>query len=153
MSQSIRRYNLTNQLLVQLGATGISIGDAEAPENSGWNDDPNSPGAEFTPYVVLFALPSSRSAGQFDNSQDIWSLPFKLLSAGGARQQADWVADKALDVIDGLNKFVYDLGAVGRWKVMSTNILTLDGPARLDLTEPPYWQRGDTVTIQLTKEL
>jgi len=151
MSTRLRRRPLTELLLDTLRAgNGKPVGDGEAPHNAGWSDDPDSPAAVFTPYVVLAALPGSRSQGTFADPQDTWLVPYKLVAVGVSREQCDWMADKALDDLDGLEQTrVLD----GAWKVMQLQLQVLDGPARIDQSEPPYWQRGDTLTVWLTKEL
>lgn len=150
MSTELRRRPLTEVLLAMLGGNGKPVGDGESPKGGGWNSDANAPGASFTPYVVLVAMPAPRSQGTFAATQDTWIVPYKVISVGVSREQCDWMADKALDDLDTLEHQKI-LGAA--WKVMQMQLVVLDGPARFDTTEPPYWQRGDTFSVWLTKEL
>lgn len=149
-----KRRLLTDFLIDQLTTTGQPVGDDEAPKNAGWTGDPNAPTSEFVPYTVLVPLTASRSIGQFAEAQDTWVMPYRLIAAGTSRTQCDWMGDLAMETLDVAlpTRLLIDLDGV-RWKVMQFGVVTLDGAVRLDAAEPPYFQRGDSFMVQLTKEL
>lgn len=151
----IDRGKFTDYLLGLLHDTGeldnFGIGDGEAPVDAGWSGDANAPSSVFVPYVVLTPAAASRSQGTFADPQDTWQLPYVLAAVGVQRQQSDWIAQRALDAFEASKKQKVELGTA-RWKIIDVSAQILGAPQRQDSTEPPFWQRNDTVMFFVTKE-
>lgn len=159
MTKIFARGELTDQLLVLLAAQlepDILVGDHQAPAAGGWSGAEPGQG-KFIPYVVLTTNPGARNqAGNF--GRDIspvegwdWKLTYKLASYGGARNQADYVADAVRACWDGQSEQKLTLGEAPRWKAFMWNTVSMGALTRLDAVQPPSWEIIDEMSMALTR--
>jgi hypothetical protein len=81
----------TDAVIVKLQAAGLTVGDAQAPSNSG------------PPYCIVYPLPGGDSFGTLQNPNEDADLPFQVTCVGVSRKQAEWVADQTLTLLGGLS--------------------------------------------------
>jgi hypothetical protein len=74
------------------------VGDALKPASAGWQGAPGE--SEFVPYMIVWALPGQFN-GTIGDPQDDAELSYQVTCVGETREQAEWVADKAIDALVG----------------------------------------------------
>lgn len=151
MTSSFPRGALTTYLIGQLSSQ-VLIGDGEAPEAGGWDDDPNAPESSYSPYVVLAPQTAQEASGSFDDSNSEWRIPYTLSSYGITREQVEWNADRSRQAMVSLARVVVDLDT-GNWKIQQSRVNSIGGVARNDNTEPSEFSQVDVVTMWMSKEM
>jgi hypothetical protein len=109
----------TDAVIATLAAAGLAVGDAKAPAG-----DP--------PYDVVYSIPAGGWTGTLAAPNDDGSLVYQVSCVGKSRQQAEWLADKAIATILG------GVAVTGR----SVPFVELDlsgGVSRDDDRTPPLW--------------
>lgn len=109
----------TDALIAALQAMGLEVGDAVAPDDT-------------PPYVVVYAIPGGTASGTLARPDDDAELVYQVTCVGLTRQQAEWLADKALTLLE------TPLSVSGR----SIARVALDlhaGVSRDDSRTPPYF--------------
>jgi len=147
----LSRSGITEAILTALQATLKPIGDAIQPESSGWLGEPALSGSNFVPYVVLTPMTANAGTGPFDDSQADWRLPYSVANFGVTRQQCEWMADKARELIQGLSQTHVGSGQ-HTYYVQQVLEQAIGGIQRVDQTNPPYYGQVDTISIWLAKE-
>ena len=109
----------TDAVLTALEALGLEVGDAVAP-----NADP--------PYVVVYPIPGGGSTGTLAAQHDDAILVYQVTCVGNSREQAEWLADKALELLQG------DLSVSGR-RVCNVDLDMHGGVQRDDQVTPPIF--------------
>lgn len=150
MSATIQRSDLTLAVLEALRATGQVIGDGELPDSS-WIGQPNLPGSVYEPFAVLSELTADRSDGPLSDSQADWRMPYMVEYFGITREQTAWMADKMRATLAGLRFSVITLGDAD-YKVQYVRNDNIGSPQRVSVTNPPFWQQQDGVTLWMGKE-
>lgn len=84
---SLREH--TDAVIAALEAADLSVGDAEAPDAQ-------------PPYVVVYAIPGGRAFGSLAEPHEDAELVYQITCVGKTREQAEWLADKAMVLLDGL---------------------------------------------------
>jgi hypothetical protein len=152
MSATIYRGPLTDLLLSTLVGVGKPVGDGQRPKTAGWSGQPNAPGAVFTPYLVLAASASSRSAGSFGNPQAEWQLNYLVSTYGVQRDQCDWMADRARTGLSALKGTDVTLGP-SSYRIQQVWTQSIGGLTPNFTTDPPVWSQQDQLVVWLSKEL
>lgn len=155
MTTSLRRGELTGQLLVTLRTLGKPVGDGRAPrkgEGAGWDGPPNLPTSTFTPFLVLSALTAGRSSGPFGDPQGDWQLPYMLEAFGVDRDQCEWMADTARDSLGQLRGSKLTLGDA-TYKVQQVRTDSIGGIVPVMVTDPPFFGQEDGITVWISKEI
>lgn len=137
---SLREH--TNAVLATLQATNVLVGDAVKPSGAGWTN--NNPAGVFTPYMVLHRL-----LGTFDGpiaAPDVDAeLEYQVTCVGATRDQAEWVADKAITALVGQT-----VAAASR-SLLQRIYLTDAGMSRRDDTvQPPVFYATPRFLIYTT---
>jgi hypothetical protein len=150
VSTTIARGPLTTRILVALRVLGYPVGDGEMPDAS-WIGQPNAPDASYEPFAVLSALVADRSDGPLGDSQADWRMPYMVEYFGITREQTAWMADKMRATLAGLRFSVITLGDAD-YKVQYVRNDNIGSPQRVSVTNPPFWQQQDGVTLWMGKE-
>lgn len=152
MSANLSRGPLTKALLDALVAgTAKPVGDGVVPRGAGWSGQPNAPESAFVPYTVLVSMTASNSSGPLAMPQADWVLPYSVQAFGVRRDQAEWMADKARDVLGELKGQTLTLGSA-TYKVQQVRTESIGGVSRIDATDPAYWGQQDGISVWITKE-
>jgi len=153
MSANLARGPLTDLLVetLQAGLDGPPVGDGEVPlEPHGWQGQVNAPGSEFIPYLALMPLTAGAPSGSLGDSASEWQLPYQIQAFGVARNQCEWMADKARGLLAALRGTKLSLGP-DRYSIQQVRTTSIGGITRLDVTDPPYFGQADGVSVWLTK--
>lgn len=79
----------TDAVIAALEAVGLTVGDATA--------------AGLTPpYAVVYKIEGGEFAGSLQDPFEDADLVYQVTSVGRTREQAEWVADKAMVLLDGV---------------------------------------------------
>lgn len=81
---SIRTH--TDGVIASLVAAGLAVGDADAKGLS-------------PPYAVVYSIPGGEMSGNLDDPYEDAELVYQVTCVGSTREQAEWVADKALTTL------------------------------------------------------
>ncbi len=76
----------TDAVIAALEGLGLEVGDAVAPEV-----DP--------PYVTVYQIPGGRTTGTLAAPDDDAFIVYQVSCVGVSREQAEWLADKALELL------------------------------------------------------
>jgi len=151
MRTAIHRGDLTTFLMDQL-KTLVLIGDAEAPTDGGWDDDPNLPTSSYSPYVVIRPLTTQEAEGSFGDSNSEVVAPYSFSMYGVSREQTEFYADKVRQTIVDLSRTVVVLGP-SQWKIQQARVNSIGGIDRNDQSEPSEFSQTDVVTMYMSKEM
>lgn len=151
MTANIYRGPLTDALLEALLGVGKPVGDGQRPTGAGWRGQPNTPGAEYVPFMVLTAGTSSRSSGSMGSPQSEWELNYLLQTFGVQRSQCDWIADRARDSLGALRGSNLELGP-NSYRIQQVWTQSIGGITPSYTTDPPIWSQQDQLIIWLSKE-
>lgn len=113
---AIRKHN--DAVIAALVAAGLTIGDGEAPEA-----DP--------PYGVVYQVPSAGLEGTLADPNADGELVYQVTCVGTTREQAQWVVDKAMALLDGFN--------VANRSIARVSVDSLPGVLRDDKLDPPLF--------------
>jgi hypothetical protein len=119
----------TDALLVALRATGLTVGDAQAP-------------GSVPPYAVLYSIPGGRVFGTLADPHGDGEMVFQVTCVGTTREQTQWVTDKAFAVLSGLS-------VTGR-SIAFVDIDGFPGIQRDDDVQPPLFYSTPRFTITST---
>lgn len=79
----------TDAVLAALEAQGLTVGDADAKGLSG-------------KFCVVYRIPGGESSGPLDAPNDDAELIYQVTCVGDTREQAEWVEDKVMNLLDGI---------------------------------------------------
>lgn len=79
----------TDAFIAALEAIGLEVGDATAPV----------PRPEK--YVVVHTIPGGRISGTLENPHEDAEIVYQATCVGSTRRQAQWVTDKAMQILNG----------------------------------------------------
>ena len=151
MTSSIHRGDLT-AYLISVISPAIMVGDAVAPAEGGWDDDPNDPSSSYVPYVVMTPQTSGEASGSLGDSNFDHQLPYSFTFYGVSRDQVEFYADKGRDLITNLARERVQLSD-GEWKVQQTRCTSIGGVARTDNSEPSEFAQTDVIVLYMSKEI
>lgn len=80
----------TDGVIARLQNEGLAVGDAVAPDVT-------------PPYVVVYSIAGGGLFSTFGKSHDDGTLVFQVTCVGASRVQAEWLADKAMALLDGFS--------------------------------------------------
>jgi hypothetical protein len=152
MPSFLPRGLLTDYLISQLTTAGLLVGDGEAPDAGGWDDDPNLPTSSYIPYVVLNPMAAAEPTGALGDTSTDFRVPYSVTSAGISRKQVETYADIGRKKITALSRVVIALGAEGNWKIQQARANSIGGVVRSDTVEPSEFTQSDVVIIYISKE-
>jgi hypothetical protein len=78
-------------------------------------------------------------------------MPYMVEYFGITREQTAWMADKMRATLAGLRFSVITLGDAN-YKVQYVRNDNIGSPQRVSVTNPPFWQQQDGVTLWMGKE-
>lgn len=145
------RGELTTYLVSQL-RSALLVGDAEAPLDGGWNDDPNDPDSSYSPYVVVTPQAAGDGTGSYGDSNSEQRLAYSFASYGVSREQVEFYADLARKTAVNLERSIITLNGE-KWSILQARASSMGGVLRDDKTEPSEFSQTDVVTIYVSKEL
>lgn len=121
----------TDGVIAALEAANLTVGDGEAPSGS-------------PPYAVVYPIPGGRAFGSLSEPHEDAELVYQVTCVGLTREQAEWVADKSMALLDGVT--VED-------RVIAFVELDSMGGARRDTTvTPAVWQATPRFRLKSTPE-
>lgn len=80
----------TDAIIAALETAGLTVGDADAAGLS-------------APYVVVYSIPGGRVSGTLANPHEDAEIVYQVTCVGSTREQAEWLADKSMTLLDGLS--------------------------------------------------
>lgn len=87
----------TDAVITALEDAGLTVGDGEAPADAGRQAD-----GSFDHYVVVYSIPGGARSGTLEAPFEDGDLIFQVTCVGESRRQAEWLVDKAEDILDGV---------------------------------------------------
>lgn len=108
----------TDGVIARLEALGLTVGDAVAPDAS-------------PPYVVVYPIAGGGTSGTLAAPDDDAELIFQVTCVGVSREQAEWLADKALSLLTSVT-------VTGR-SVPRVSLDSFGGVVRDDTATPTLW--------------
>lgn len=84
----------TDAVIDKLEAAGLSVGNAEGKDASG--------GDLSQKYAVVYPIPGGRFFGTLGELNGFAELVYQVTCVGSTSEQALWVADKAMTLLDGI---------------------------------------------------
>lgn len=136
---------LTDALISKVSSSsGQLVGDGVAPDGGGWASGQPNQGI-FVPYIVVVSQGARVVIEDFTNKVD-WHVTWNTRCFGGSRKQVDWIAQKARESIDEMNKTIFGYEALP-YKVINVDWENLGAVTRIDTVNPPYWQVFDTFSL------
>ena len=143
------RGDLTALLLEKIRAEFI-CGDAEAPEEGGWDGPPTKSGSSYQSYVVLTPMPASDQSGPFSDSSADWTLPYRIDSYGISREQVEYQADRSRALLRPTNRENMTAGG-DDYRIQQVRTQSLGGVGRTDNTEPSEYSQSDVIAVYVTR--
>lgn len=132
---------LTDLLLTHLETeSGQLVGDGIAPAEGGWADGQPNKGI-FVPYMVAVSSGATVEINDMAYAID-WRVNWSLRSFGGSRKQADWIATKSRNAVEGLLHSTF--GTDDPYKIIGVAWSALGPVTRIDTVNPPFWQTFDS---------
>jgi len=147
----VSRGDLSAWLLAQLRSEFL-VGDAEAPDEGGWDQSPTSDSASYAAYSVLTPMPSGDISGPLADSSADWILPYRIDSFGISREQVEFQADRCRLLVRPTARLNLTLGN-DSYRIQQVRTTSLGGVGRTDNTEPSEFSQSDIVAVYLSKEL
>lgn len=96
MRPSLRTH--TDAVIAHLEALGLLVGDATKPDGAGDQDD-----GSFVKYAIVYPEPGGGSGGTLGDLHGDAELIYQVTCIGKSREQAQWVVDAALGLLEGLS--------------------------------------------------
>ena len=149
--KTLHRGDFTGYLLTEL-STALLVGDGDAPDEGGWDDDPSAPGSSYSPYTVVNPLTTQEATGSIGDSNSEIRAPYSMTSYGISREQVEFFADKSREIAVGLARTDVLLGE-DEWRIQQVRVSSIGGVARNDSVRPSEFSQTDVVMIYLSKEL
>jgi hypothetical protein len=147
----IERGPLTDYLLEQISSV-ITVGDAQAPEEGGWNGPPDAADSEYTPYVVLVPGTAGDSTGPIADSLADIQLNYIVTGYGLSRSHVEHYMDLVRKVLVATSRTMVVLGD-SSWKIQQVRADSIGGISRNDSIEPSEFSQTDVVVLYMSKEL
>jgi len=151
MPSYLPRGELTDYLIVTLETAGLLVGDGKAPDEGGWDDDPNKPSSGYVPYVVINPMAVPDPTGTLGDSAADYRAPYSFTSWGITRAHVESYSDLTRKTVAALERAVIQLDG-SDWKIQQARANSIGGVARADNTEPSEFSQADVVTVWITKE-
>ena len=152
MPSFLPRGELTDYLISELQDAGLRIGDGEAPDDGGWDDDPNLTTSSYKPYLVINPMAVPEPTGPIGDSSTDFRVPYSVTSWGISRKQVEVYADKGRKTLAELERSVIQLSG-SDWKIQQARANSIGGVSRTDNTEPSEFTQSDVVIIYVSKEI
>lgn len=146
----VSRGDLTAHLLTKIRAE-LVCGDAEAPEEGGWDDNPSLPTSSFQAYSVLTPMPSGDGTGPVSDSSADWILPYRIDNYGISREQCEFQADRTRALIRPTKREQAVLGGEN-YRIQQVRTTSLGGIGKENNVEPTEYSQSDTIAVHITKE-
>lgn len=108
----------TDGVIAKLVAAGLVVGDGEAPD------------AE-PPYAVVHSIPGGSATGSIEEPHEDGELVYQVTCVGTTREQAEWVADESMVLLEGIT-------VEGR-SIPFVDLDTLSGARRDTTVTPALW--------------
>lgn len=115
ITASQRRH--TDGVIAALEAAGLTVGDGEAE------------GAP--PYVVVHSIPGGSAFGSLEEPHEDAELVYQVTCVGTTREQAEWLADRSMVLLDGVT--------VADRSIAFVELDTLPGSRRDTSVTPEVW--------------
>lgn len=145
------RGELTDYLLERLGEV-VLVGDGKAPDEGGWDDDPNDPESSFVPYAVVSPQNAPEASGSLGDSNTEWRLPYSYTVFAISREHVEFYADRVRQACVDLARTVVVLGD-SKWKIQQCRVNSIGGVSRSDVVEPSEYAQTDVVVLYISKEI
>lgn len=152
MGTVLPRSDITEWVIATISEK-ITVGDGKAPEDGGWDNDPNHPDSSYSPYVVIVPMPVSESSGPIGDSRADYRVPFSLAYYGISRSQVDQYSDMCRKHLDDQKKPQIVSWAGEAWKVQKIEPSSIGGVTRSDAVEPSIYNQFDVITLWLSRDI
>lgn len=119
----------TDGVIAALEAAGLTVGDGEAPSGS-------------PPYVNVHAIPGGRAFGSLEEPHEDAELVYQVTCVGTTREQAEWLADKSMVLLDGVT--------VDGRSIAFVELDSLPGSRRDTSVTPEVWQATPRFRLKST---
>lgn len=153
MPSSLSRGPITTRLLAELATEGFPVGDNASPEVPfGWQGEPNSPNATFTPWLSLSPGNAVLQAppGSLGDSQSEWRLSYAVVYAGLSRKQTEALADRMRLNLTNVSRETVST-PTGGWRIQKTTCISIGNTTRIGSAYPDYFTQADSFEVWVTK--
>lgn len=148
---AISRSPLTNHILAAISDV-VAVGDAEAPEEGGWDGPPDSYDSSYSAYVVLVPATSGDSTGPIGDTHADIILSYVVNGYGITRGQVEGYMDHVRDVLVAMTRTMVVLGE-SSWRIQQVRCTSIGGISRNDTIEPSEFSQTDVFVLYLSKEV
>jgi hypothetical protein len=145
------RSPLTNHILGQINSV-VTVGDADAPEEGGWDGPPDHQTSSYTPYVVLVPATAGDATGPIGSSASDILVPYVVNGYGLSREHVEGYMDMVRQVLVAMSRTIVVLGD-SSWKIQQVRCNSIGGVSRNDSIEPSEFSQTDVFTLYMSKEL
>lgn len=147
----LARQKLTDYLIEQISQV-VTVGDAEAPRDGGWDGSPDKSGSTYAAYVVLTPSTAGDATGPIGDSIGDMHVPYVITGYGVTRGQVEGYMDAVRQVVVATSRRMVVLGE-STWKVQQARCDSLGGISRNDTVEPSEFSQTDVYMFYISKEL
>lgn len=120
----------TDAVIAKLQSFDLPVGDAKKPEG------------EHNRYCVVYPIPGGSVSGTLENPNEDGELVVQVTCVAKFRDQAEWVVDKVMGLLDGIT-------VNGRF-IARVYVDTLSGVRRDDSVSPPLYSAFPRFRIMTT---
>ena len=135
MSVLHRGADVTDAIIYRLESAGFTVGDAEKPDNVGWQGSPGT--STFIGYVNVHPTPGGTTDGTLTAPTADAQSDYQLISVGATRSQAEHIGDEVREAM-----FQGPLTVNGR-AVAQLRLDMLGGAIRDDQVQPALFYVSD----------
>jgi hypothetical protein len=152
----VERAPITSEINTLVKTLGFPVGDNSSPGavgTYGWQDEPNEAGTNFTPWLVITAMPGQGHSDQSISSlaeDAFWLLSYSIFVAGVSRNQTEVLADRVRHLMANLND-VLVTGESASWLIDGARCVNLGSNNRVGEASPYYFTQTDSYTVWVTK--
>ena len=130
--------------------SGVIVGDAVVDPRAGWTGTQPGQGDYVASVVVSTGEASRRDVDTVRSRHESWVCRYGIKSIGGARQQADYTADRARAAVLDLPRIEYDFGT--RWRLADIVFSRLAPVEVGGPTDAPNFAVNDVVELWVDRD-
>lgn len=150
--KAFKRSYLTEHFTDFVKLSGFAVGDAEAPDEGGWDGPPDGAESSYAPYVVVVPGTAGDASGPIGASIADIQANFIVTGYGLSRSHVENYMDSIADVLVAMDRTMVVMGE-SQWKVQQVRRDSIGGISRNDSIEPSEFSQSDVYVVYISKEL
>lgn len=152
MTTTIQRRFLTDHLLTVISDQGLVVGDADGPDDGGWDAPPDSLDASYTPYVVLTPTTSPDSTGPVGDSHADIVVAYVVVGYGLSRPHVEHYMDIVRQALVAMTRTMVMLGEA-QWRIQQARCSSIGGITKSENVEPTEFSQTDVFVLYMSKSV